>query len=75
MQSQTAKRYSGFRRPNLRFFVDVRAAFHAGVGVGAFSVFNVEINPKAIGANFEFEVVAGISGIRLKKDFDDVAIP
>ena len=75
MQREATKRYSDLCSPCLGFFVDVGAALHAGVRVRAFSMFNVEINPKAIGANFEFEVVAGISGIRLKKDFDYVAIP
>jgi len=75
VESETAKRYSDLCCPYFGFFVDVGAAFHAEVRVGALAMFDVEVNPKAVGADFEFEIVAGISGVRLEKDFDYVAIP
>src|SRR5690242_17059074 len=50
VERETAKRDGDLCSPYFRFFVDVGAAFHAGVRVGAFAMFDVEVNPKAVGA-------------------------
>ena len=61
--------------PDLFLFVDVRAAFHSGVRIGTLAVRNIEVNPITVGADFEFKIVAGIGGVGLEKNFNDVAVP
>ena len=39
------------------------------------AVVDGEIEPHAVGTDFEFEVTQGIGGVWLEKDFGDVAVP
>ncbi len=75
MLRHASQRDSNFRGPDFLFFINVRAALHSRVWVRAIAVFDVEVYPVAIGAYFKFEIVAGVGGVRLEKDFDDIPVP
>ena len=51
------------------------AAAEGAVQVLAGAVVDGEIEPHAVGTDFEFEVTQGIGGVWLEKDFGDVAVP
>src|SRR5258706_7178571 len=70
VQREAAKRDRDFGGPNFGFLVDVSAALHTGIRVGAFAVLDIEIDAKTVGTDFEFAIVDGVSRIRVKQDFD-----
>src|SRR5580704_17946156 len=61
--------------PELALFVDTRAPVQAAPQILFLAWPNVQINPKAVGAHFEFFVAARIRSARLQKNLGDVAIP
>jgi hypothetical protein len=51
------------------------AAAQAASQIPSLAVRDIQIDPHAVGADFEFEVAVGIGGVRLEKDFGDIAVP
>ncbi|HUI52396.1 MAG TPA: hypothetical protein VLX60_11455 [Terriglobales bacterium] len=51
------------------------AALHAASGVEFLVGTNIEINPEAVGADFEFEIAMRNGRIGLEENFGNVAVP
>src|SRR5260370_30183350 len=74
-RDETLHRYGQFCYPQLFIFVDLYAALQPTLQVAFFARGDVQVNPKAVRANFEFLVAACVGRIGLEKSFYDVAVP
>jgi len=72
---QTLHGERDFRHPKLLWGLHGDAAAQTAMQVLRVTVRDIEIDPHAIGADFEFFVAQRIRGIGLEEDFGDVAVP
>jgi len=64
-----------FRQPNLLLLIHGDAATQAALQVLPFAMGDIQIDPHAVGADFEFLVALRIGGVRAEEDFGYVTIP
>src|SRR5215813_10749311 len=60
---EAAHRYRKLCSPDLCTFIHPRSALHSAVRIRSFSMFDIEVNPIAVGTNFKFHVMARVSRI------------